>query len=96
MEALTRESLHENWGVKTLTVFPHFTNTRKEMIDYARQRMGYVKLQILHDDVDGFFIDSDHQQWIEWEYENRMKLPKKLYELYAAMMDWYSSHATIH
>lgn len=50
MEALTRESLHENWGVKTLTVFPHFTNTRKEMIDYARQRMGYVKLQILHND----------------------------------------------
>lgn len=45
MEALTRESQHENWGVKTLTVFPHFTNTRKEIIDYARQKLGYAKHQ---------------------------------------------------
>lgn len=39
MDALTRESLHENWGVKTLTVFPHMTNTRKEIIDYVRQKV---------------------------------------------------------
>lgn len=39
MDALTRESLHENWGVKTLTVFPHVTNTRREIIDYVRQKI---------------------------------------------------------
>lgn len=43
MDALTRESQHENWGIKTLTAFPHFTNTRKEMIDNARQKIGYGK-----------------------------------------------------
>lgn len=106
MEALTRESLHENWGVKTLTVFPHFTNTRKEMIDFARQTMGYVKrpncntvvvVSICRDKInfDCSFNKSDHQQWNEWEYENRLKLPKKLYVLYAVMMDVSRSHATI-
>lgn len=42
MDALTRESLHEKWGIKTLTVFPHFTNTRKEIVDHVRQIVPYV------------------------------------------------------
>lgn len=43
MDALTRESRHENWGVKTLTVFPHLTNTRKEFTDYVKQIVPYVQ-----------------------------------------------------
>lgn len=42
MDALNRESRHEHWGVKTLTVFPYFTNTRKEMVDYLRTKVEYV------------------------------------------------------
>lgn len=42
MDALARESQHEKWGVKTLTVFPHLTNTRKEMIDHVRSMVSYV------------------------------------------------------
>lgn len=43
MDALNRESRHEHWGVKTLTVFPYFTNTRKEMVDYLRSKVEYVQ-----------------------------------------------------
>lgn len=39
MDALTRETTHENWGVKTLTVFPHIINTRKEVIDFLRKKV---------------------------------------------------------
>lgn len=42
MDALTRESRHENWGVKTLTVFPHLTNTRKEFTEYLNKIVPYV------------------------------------------------------
>lgn len=42
MDALTRESLHDNWGVKTLTVFPHLTNTRKEFTEHVKQIVPYV------------------------------------------------------
>lgn len=42
MDALIRESLHENWGVKTLTVFPHLTNTCKEVMDNVRRMVPYV------------------------------------------------------
>lgn len=34
MDALHQDSRHENWGVKTLTVFPHLCNTRHQIIDY--------------------------------------------------------------
>lgn len=39
MDALNRESRHERWGVKTLTVYPYWVNTRKEMIDYLRTKV---------------------------------------------------------
>lgn len=42
MDALSRESKHENWGVKTLTVFPHVTRTSKEVMDTARKMVPYV------------------------------------------------------
>lgn len=42
MDALTRESQHENWGVKTLTVFPHVTNTSKEVMNSAQRMVPYV------------------------------------------------------
>lgn len=42
MDALNRKSRHENWGVKTLTVLPHLTNTRKELVDFLRQKITYV------------------------------------------------------
>lgn len=42
MDALNRESRHENWGVKTLTVCPYWVNTRKEMVDYLRSKVEYV------------------------------------------------------
>lgn len=47
MDALTRESTHENWGVKTITVFPHVTNTRKEIIDFMRKKVRYCSLRFL-------------------------------------------------
>ena len=47
MDALARESKHENWGVKTLTVFPNFTNTHKEVADYVRQKFGFVNMKLL-------------------------------------------------
>lgn len=37
MDALNRDSRHGNWGIKTLTVYPHLTNTRKEITDYFRK-----------------------------------------------------------
>lgn len=40
MDALNQETRHENWGVKTVTVFPHMTNTRKELMDYLREKVG--------------------------------------------------------
>lgn len=40
MDALNQETRHEDWGVKMLTVFPHVTNTRKEIIDYVRSKVG--------------------------------------------------------
>lgn len=39
MDALNRDSRHENWGVRALTIFPHMTNTRKEIIDYVRRKV---------------------------------------------------------
>lgn len=39
MDALNRDARHENWGVKTLTVFPHLTSTRKEIIDYVKRKV---------------------------------------------------------
>lgn len=39
MDALNRESRHERWGVKTLSVFPYIVNTRKEWIDYVRSKV---------------------------------------------------------
>lgn len=46
MDALNRESRHEKWGVKTLTVCPYWVNTRKEMVDYLRSKVEYVKLRL--------------------------------------------------
>ena len=43
MDALAHESQHENWGVKTLTVFPGAIHTRKEIVDYVLKKVGYVK-----------------------------------------------------
>lgn len=40
MDALHQEARHDNWGVKMLTVFPHMTNTRKELMDYLRAKVG--------------------------------------------------------
>lgn len=40
MDALHQESRHEKWGIKTLTIFPHLTNTRKELMDYVREKVG--------------------------------------------------------
>lgn len=37
MDALNQESRHENWGVKTLTIFPHLCSTRKEIVDYMKK-----------------------------------------------------------
>ena len=42
MDALNRESRHEQWGVKTLTVFPYWVNTRKQTMDYLRSKVEYV------------------------------------------------------
>lgn len=39
MDALNRDSRHENWGVRALTIFPHMTNTRKEIVDYLRKKV---------------------------------------------------------
>lgn len=40
MDAVWQESRHEDWGVKTLTVFPHMCNTRKEIVDYLKMKVG--------------------------------------------------------
>lgn len=37
MDALNQESRQENWGVRTLTIFPHMCNTRKEVMDYVKK-----------------------------------------------------------
>lgn len=44
MDALNRKSRHENWGVCTLTVLPHLINTRKELVDFLRQKIPYVRI----------------------------------------------------
>lgn len=41
MEALNQEIRDEGYGIKTLTVYPHLVNSRKEMIDHARYLVGY-------------------------------------------------------
>lgn len=41
MEALTQEIRDEGFNIKTLTVYPHLVNSRKEMIDHARHLVGY-------------------------------------------------------
>lgn len=46
MEALNQEIREERYNIKTLTVFPHFINTRKEVIDYVRQLLGLVAKNI--------------------------------------------------
>lgn len=40
MEALNMEIRDEQLGIKTLTVFPHLVNSRKELITYAREVFG--------------------------------------------------------
>lgn len=45
MDALHQDSRHENWGVKTLTIFPHMCNTRKEIVNYLKQKVGYDKVK---------------------------------------------------
>lgn len=42
MDALNRKCRHENWGIRTFTVLPHLTNTRKELVDFLRQKIPYV------------------------------------------------------
>lgn len=37
MDSLHQDSRHENWGIKTLTVFPHLCNTRQQIIDYLKK-----------------------------------------------------------
>lgn len=39
MDGLNRDSRHENWGVRTLTIFPHMTNTRQEIVNYLRKKL---------------------------------------------------------
>lgn len=43
MEALNQEIREERYGIKTSTIFPHFVNTRKEMIEYVRDTIGYSR-----------------------------------------------------
>lgn len=40
MDAMHQETRHENWGVKMITVFPHMTNTRQQLMDYLRTKVG--------------------------------------------------------
>ncbi|XP_031626085.1 17-beta-hydroxysteroid dehydrogenase 13-like [Contarinia nasturtii] len=45
MDALHQDSRHENWGVSTLTIFPHVCNTRKEIIDYIKKKVSKTTLE---------------------------------------------------
>lgn len=40
MEALDQEMTFEQLDIKTVTVFPHFVNTRKELVDCMREIVG--------------------------------------------------------
>lgn len=40
MDAMHQETRNKNWGVKMITVFPHLTNTRQEVMDYVRTSVG--------------------------------------------------------
>lgn len=40
MESLNQEIRHEKLGIKTLTVFPHIINSRKELMDFLRNSLG--------------------------------------------------------
>lgn len=41
MEALNQEIRDEGYAIKTSTIFPHFVNTRKEVVEYVRDMLGY-------------------------------------------------------
>lgn len=83
MDALNRESIHENWGVKTLTVFPHLTNTRKEVIDFMRKKVrwgNYIHSISRSADIHAIFlhfIQSVQPLWKEFVFVHRLKLEKK-------------------
>lgn len=40
MDALHQDCKHENWGVKTLTVFPHMCSTRQEIVEHLKKKVG--------------------------------------------------------
>lgn len=65
MDCLHRESIHENWGIKTLTVFPHVTNTRKEIIDFLKRKVRYVRIGRLKNTISLFFNESFSATTIE-------------------------------
>lgn len=86
MDALNRKSRHENWGVKTLLVLPHLTNTRKELIDFLRQKIPYA-WSFFHFSKDFrhsfVFIFIEQRHWNESNSEHQLRSAKTLSTLYA-------------